>query len=131
MKQKTINIVGRDVTLAYCYATEICYKELSGQDITDFMPEVLEAIQHDRLPDVKKTIYMVLASILAYYQAKGEEPPVKDTDLMNEISPVELGTAFGTVLNLRQQFYQLPAGETEVVPDGSPSGKKKVRAKNS
>lgn len=128
MKQKTINIVGRDVTLAYCYATEIGYKELSGQDITDFMPEVLEAIQHDRLPDVKKTIYMVLASILAYYQSKGEEPPVKDTDLMNEISPVELGTAFGTVLSLRQLFYQLPAGETEV-PDGSPSGKRK-RAKN-
>lgn len=128
MKQQTINIVGRDVTLAYCYATEIGYKELSGQDITDFMPEVLEAIQHDRLPDVKKTIYMVLASILAYYQAKGEEPPVKDTDLMNEILPVELGTAFGTVLSLRQQFYQLPAGETEV-PDASPSGKRK-RAKN-
>ena len=129
MKQQTIKIVGHDVTLAYCYATEICYKELSGQDITDFMPEVLEAIQHDRLPDVKKTIYMVLASILAYYQAKGEEPPVKDTDLMNEISPVELGTAFGSVLSLRQQFYQLPAGEAEV-PDGSPSGKRK-RAKNS
>ena len=38
MKQQTINIVGRDVTLAYCYATEICYKELSGQDITYFRP---------------------------------------------------------------------------------------------
>ena len=55
---------------------------------------------------------------------------MKDTDLMNEISPVELGTAFGTVLILRQQFYQLPAGEPDEVADGSPSGKRK-RAKNS
>ena len=57
MKKKEITLAGKHVTVAYCYATEIAYKDLSGQDIADFMGEVGEAIAANKMPDVKKSIF--------------------------------------------------------------------------
>lgn len=123
----------RTATLGYCYATEIAFKDLSGQDIADFMTEALPLIQDNKMPDMKKTIYTILSCMIAYYQSIGEEPPVKDTDLMNEATPLEIGTAFGIMLKLRGDFYHIPTGEPEdksTVPDASASGKRKGKAKN-
>lgn len=106
----------RTATMGYCYATEIAFKDLAGQDITDFMTEALPLIQENKMPDIKKTIYAILSCMIAYYQSIGEEPPVKDTDLMNEAAPLEIGTAFGTVLKLRGDFYHIPNGEPAEKP---------------
>lgn len=115
----------RTATMGYCYSTEIAFKDLAGQDITDFMTEALPLIQDSKMPDVKKTIYAILSCIIAYYQSIGEEPPVKDTDLMNEATPIEIGTALGTVLKLRGEFYHIPTGEPAEKPQ-----KGKGKAKN-
>lgn len=115
----------RTTTMGYCYATEIVFKDMAGQDITDFMIEASPLIQDKKMPDMKKTIYAILSCMIAYYQSIGEEPPVKDTDLMNEATPLEIGTAFGTMLKLRGEFYAVPAGEPEEKP-----AKGKGRAKN-
>ena len=48
---------------------------------------------------------------MAYYHSKDEETPIKDTDLMNDTTPLELGTALGTIINLWAKFYHIPAGE--------------------
>ena len=139
MKQKTITLTAAaqdgntqqvEVTLAYCYATEIAYRDLSGEDITDFMQEAAVAINSDtpRMPDVKKTIYAILAAILAYYESKGEDAPVKDTDLMHHCTPQDMGLALGTVIGLRTQFYALPAGEPEDKPDKGKGGRKRKNA---
>ena len=136
MKQKTITLTAatqdgntrqQEVTLAYCYATEIAYRDLSGEDITDFMQEAAAAINSDppRMPDVKKTIYAILAAILAYYESKGEEAPVKDTDLMHHCTPQDLWLALGTVIGLRAQFYALPAVEPEDKPEKQKGRKRK------
>lgn len=128
MKEKNVKITavspdGKlsqvEVSLAYCFATEIGYKKMTGEDITDFMQEAAVAVSGDtpRMPDIEKSIYAILASMMAYYEAKGEECPVKDTDLMNHATPQELGQALGTVIGLRTQFYKLPAGEPENKPD--------------
>lgn len=106
----------RTATMGYCYATEIAFKDLAGQDIADFMTEALLLIQDNKMPDVKKTIYAILSCMIAYYESMGEKSPVKDTDLMNEATPLEIGTAFGTVLKLRGEFYHIPAGEPEEKP---------------
>lgn len=111
MTTTTITIAGKPVTLAYCYATEIAFKDLSGQDINDFMPAVGESLSAKRMPDVKTTIFLILASITAYYSAKEQDSPVKDADIMNDATPEELGNALGSVLALRGQFYHIPAGE--------------------
>ena len=115
----------RTVTMGYCYATEIAFKDLAGQDIADFMTEALPLIQENKMPDVKKTIYAILSCVMAYYESKGEDAPVKDSELINETSPMEVGKALGTVLSLRADFYAVPAGEPEEKP-----AKGKGKAKN-
>ena len=115
----------RTVTLGYCYATEIAFKDLADQDIGDFMTEALPLIQDNKMPDIKKTIYAIMSCMIAYYQSRDEDAPIKDTDLMNEATPLEIGTAFGTVLKLRGEFYHIPAGEPEEKPQ-----KGKGKAKN-
>lgn len=125
MIHKEINLCGKSVTLGYCYATEIAFKDLSGQDMTDFAMEAVTAFQKKRMPDVKKTIYAILSCVMAYYESKGEDAPVKDSELINETSPMEVGKTLGTVLSLRAEFYAVPAGEPEEKPT-----KGKGKAKN-
>lgn len=118
MNIKEITIAGKPVTLGYCYATEIAYKDLSGEDISAIIQETFAAINAKpaRMPDTKRSIYLVLAAVMAYYQSKGEDAPIKDTDLMNETTPVELGIALGTIITLWAQFYNIPKGEPEDKP---------------
>lgn len=100
-----------EVTLAYCFAVEINYHNFTGGDIADFMKEAAVALKDKKLPDIKKNIYAILASAISYYQATGQNTPIKDTDLMNYCDLQEIATALGTVLGLYTQFYTLPAGE--------------------
>ena len=115
----------RTVTMGYCYATEIAFKDLAGQDISDFLTEALPLIQDNKMPDIKKSIYAILSCMIAYYESIGEKSPVKDTDLMNEATPLEIGTALGTFLTLRANFYHIPTGEPAEKPQ-----KGKGKAKN-
>lgn len=115
MKTKTITLCGKDVTLAYCYGTEISYKMLSDEDINDFVQEVLAALNAEpqRMPDVKKIVLLIIAAAMAYTESKGEKCPVSDKDLMYHATPDELGTALGTVIALRMEFYHVPTDEAE------------------
>ena len=56
MKTKEIEICGKKVTLSYCYATEIGYKMLTGEEIHSFMHECFLALNDKpvRMPDVQK-----------------------------------------------------------------------------
>ena len=123
MLQKEITLCGRQVTLAYCYATEIAYKDLSDENIADYIKEAVACIQEETDPDVKHTIYAILACMLAYYQSRGEEAPLTDTDLMNDAKPAELGTAIFTIIGMRMDFYHVPKDEPAATsPDRSQSG---------
>ena len=115
MIKKEITICGKPVTLAYCYATEIAYKDCSGEDILAFLTEAFPLIQQQQMPDVKKTIYLILSAMLAYYQ-DDEQLPVRDTDMMHEATPREIGTALGTIIALRAQFYHVPDDEPKDKP---------------
>ena len=113
MNQSEITIAGKTVTIGYCFATEIAFKDLAGIDINDFMNEVFTALnaQPQRMPDIKKSICLLLASMISYYQEQEKEVPITDSEIMNNASPIELGNAIGAVLTLRGQFYQIPEGE--------------------
>ena len=104
------------MTLAYNYATEISYKILSDEDIFDFGQEVMEKIQHEQMPDIRKTIFLIIASMQSYYESKGEECPITDKELMYECTPQEIGVALGTIIGLRSQFYHVPSDEPEDKP---------------
>lgn len=118
MIHEEITLAGKPVTLGYCYATEIAYKDLSGEDIAAIINETIQAVDAKpaRMPDTKHSIYLVLAAVMAYYQSQDEDAPIKDTDLMNDTTPLELGKALGTIINLWAQFYNIPKGEPKEKP---------------
>lgn len=127
MTTKTITIAGKEITLAYCYATEIGYKLLSDENINDYMVEAIDSLKGKRMPDTRKTVYVVIAAINAYSEWQEEKPAVSDRDLMYKATPRELGTALGTILQLRADFYKVPEGEPK---DEQPEEKKPASEKN-
>lgn len=124
MITKEITLCNQQVTLGYCYATEIVYKELSGEDMLDYVKHTVECFQAEKDPDIKRTIFAIIACLTAYYQ--NDELPLKDADIMREAKPAEIGMAFLAILELRSQFYAVPKGEPkEKEPKG---GKKRKNA---
>lgn len=123
MKKAEITIAGKAVTLCYCYATEIAFKTLAERDINDFWLEAVPQLREQRMPDVRQTIFLLQASMTAYYNSLEEQAPVTDKDLMNEATPTELGTALGTVMRLRGEFYAVPADEPADKPTKGRKGK--------
>ena len=119
MKSKTITIQGKEVTLGYCNATEIGYKLLTGEDVYVYFTDAIKAIQEERMPDIQKTIYMIIAAIKAYSEYTGEEAAITDRELMYDADQIEIGTALGTIIQLRSEFYHLPTvtGEPEEKAD--------------
>ena len=115
MITKEITLCSQQVTLAYCYATEIAYKDLANEDMFDYANHALESIQAQRDPDIKRTIFAIIACMMAYYE-DAEKAPVKDSDIMKEATPVEIGTAMLTILSMRSEFYHVPNGEPEDKP---------------
>ena len=127
MKTKEIEICGKKVTMSYCYATEIGYKMLTGEEIHSFMHECFLALNDKpvRMPDVQKCVCMIVSSIMAYYESKDIEPekvPVTDKTLMYEANTQEIILALGTVISLHNEFYNIPADEPK--GEESEGGKK-------
>ena len=113
MITKEIILCGKPVTLGYCYATEISYKILAEEEISDYFAEIYAAFQQKRDPDVRKSIYLIHAAMNAYADSKEIEPPLTNKELLEDLSPQERGTAIGTMIVLRNEFYKVPVGEPE------------------
>lgn len=122
MNTKTIEINGKQVTLGYCYATEIAFQTLAEENIQTFLQAVVQAVDQKQMPDTRKSIFLILAAISSYYESKGEPLPIKDKDLMYNTDPQTLGIALGTVISLWAEFYKIPTGE--------PAPKKGTKGKN-
>ena len=45
MITREVTLCGKQVTLAYCYATEIAYKDFTGEDIIKYIRYAIECIQ--------------------------------------------------------------------------------------
>ena len=118
METKTTTINGKQVTLCYCYGTEINYANYTnGENASVFIQETAKKI--DALtkgdataqPDIEKCIYLILAAAIAYYKSKGEECPIKDEDLLFSDDPTELYTALAQIVLLYGSFYKLLPGD--------------------
>lgn len=116
MIKKETTICGKQVTLAYCYATEIAFKDLSDQDITDFMIEAIPQIQDQKMPSAKKVTHLIVASMMSYYESKDEKMPIEVKDIMYQATASEIGNALGVIIGLRAEFYHIPSGEPEDKP---------------
>lgn len=111
MTTKTITILGKDVTLGYCHATDIGFKLLCDEEVSDFVAHVIDCLNNGKEPDKQKTIYLIIAAVKAYSEWKEVPATITDRELLYDANPIETGTALGTILQLRADFYHLPSGE--------------------
>ena len=112
MKTKNVEIAGKSVTLAYCYATEIIYNDLTNEDINDFFKEVFAPAEGKAQTNPKKLLYAILACAIAYSQGTTQTDGVlEDKTLMYEAKPSELIEAFKVVVELHNDWYTLPSTE--------------------
>lgn len=127
MIHEEVTLAGKPVNLGYCYATEIAYKDLSDENITDIIQDTITGINAtpSRMPDAKRSIHLVLAAIIAYYECVKKEKPIKDIDIMSESTPEEIGNAIGTIIKLWAKFYNIPKGEPAEKPAKGKGKKKK------
>lgn len=111
MTTKEITICGTQLTLSYCYAVEIGYKIMADQNIHDFFDEVGKALNEQKMPDIQRTIYLIMASTTAYYESMEEKAPITDKQLIYESSPEDLGNALLAIITLRNEFFKVPSDE--------------------
>lgn len=128
METRTTTINGKQVTLAYCWGTEINYgKFTNGDNASIFIHDT--AIKVDALrkgdataqPDIEKCIYLILSAAIAYYKSKDEECPITADDFLFTNEPKELYEALGHVILLYGEFYHLTDAD-------KPKQKKKGKA---
>jgi hypothetical protein len=126
MITKEITLCGKQVTVAYNYATEIAYKNMSDEDIFDYVNQTIEAIQQGKDPDAEKSMKFIYSAMISYSEKQKQEVPIEMEELMNDITPTEFATAILTIIDMRSDFYHVPAGEPE---DKNPKGNRVSRTR--
>ena len=114
MIKETTTIAGIEVTLGYCFATELNYRNLADEEIANYFKEAFGCIQEGKDPDTDKSIRLVLASVISYYdsQSTGEATyPINERTLIYDTAPDELIKAVLTIAGMRNEFYKIPVGE--------------------
>lgn len=112
--EKTIQICGKQVTMRYCAATETGYEKISGKSSTIFVPEI-EKDEKGKIIAVKPHtttedyIILAVAAIIAAYQRKHEDAPISSDDIIYEANSEEVAELIKTVIELRNEWYNIPA----------------------
>lgn len=118
--EKTITInIDRDgeqkpveVMMRYCAASETGYESLSGQPVDIFNPirQEREDGETDILPPkatLEDYIRLAIASIVAAYARRGENPPITAEDILYDARPEDVTLLVKTVTALRYEWYQV------------------------
>lgn len=114
MSKEKITINGKEVGVAYCYATEIAFTRYTGVSVDEFDTK-----------NPEHHIYIILAAIMAYNGAEGLDTTIRDTDLMYNARPAEIIEALRVIFELRAEWYALPAGDIDGI-----NNDKEDKAKN-
>ena len=114
MTEKTIKILGKDVDMIYCNATEDGFEEISPRPISVFVPTVSkdEKGEETIIPaqaNISDYVRLAFASIVAASTKKGEkQPPINGDDIMYNISPVERNMLIEAIVEIRNEWYEIP-----------------------
>ena len=98
MTTKEITLCGQQVKLIYCAASENGFEDLSGKSIND--------LDFTKSKDIMN---LSLACIVAAYTAEDKEPPIKSEEILYRATSKELTDLYLTVINLRAEWYNVPA----------------------
>ena len=122
MTEKKIQILGKEVMVRYCAATEKCFEEISGKEISVFVPTTRTEKGKtviDKPAEAMLGDYLTLgvAGIIAAYSRHDMEPPVTANDILYDATPVDRNTLVTAICELRNAWYQVP----NIVPKEQPS----------
>ena len=101
------------VMLGYCFATEILFNEMAGEEVGTFVKEAISQISEGKMPDCKKSMILIQAAMEAYYESVGKKAPITEKDLKDSHHSDEFGTAIGTILGMYIKMNTSPAGESD------------------
>ena len=104
---KTVNIAGKQVNIAYCYATEVIFSDFTGMDFSTYLQQT--ATQQTTTP--KDILYAILAAAMAYAEMTETETQITDKDILFNASQQEITDAFKEVVAMFMEWYRLPATE--------------------
>ena len=99
------------VMLGYCFATEILFNEMAGEEVGTFVKEAISQISEGKMPDRKKSMILIQSAMEAYYESVGKKAPITEKDLKDSHHSDEFGTAIGTILGMYIKMNTSPAGE--------------------
>ena len=101
------------VMLGYCFATEILFNEMAGEEVGTFVKEAISLISEGKMPDRKKSMILIQAAMEAYYESVGKKAPFTEKDLKDSHHSDEFGAAVGTILGMHIKMNTSPAGESD------------------
>jgi hypothetical protein len=122
MTSKKITICGKEVELFYCAATENGYERISdGKTIGVFIPtfKMDEEGNHviDQLPAATNEDYLLLAmaGIVAADTYYKREAVINSEDILYNATPTERRLLIDTILELRNEWYEVPKIINEII----------------
>ena len=90
--------------MAYCAATEQSFENITGKSSDVFFA--------DKDGKVKATFgdftSLAIAGIITYYAYKGEDAPIKDSEILFEATPSQRAALHDAILDLRFDWYEIP-----------------------
>lgn len=117
--------------MRYCAATETGFEALSGKKIEIFTPTVLEYDEHGEPVKIEQPkassddyIKLAMSAIVSAYARNNEEPPITADAIIYDANPQEVTLLLTTVIQMRAEWYQLPATIPATETD-EPKGKKR------
>ena len=98
MNEKTVKILGKEVRLRYCAATENGFETIREKSISkmDFTKQ-------------EDLITLAVCAIVAAYARTEEEPPVTSQDIIYDCTPTEIVDLVTAVIELRNEWYKVPS----------------------
>ena len=122
MTSKKITICGKEVELFYCAATENGYERISdGKTISVFFPTFKSDDDGnqvvDQLPAATNEDYLLLAiaGIVAADTYYKREAVINSEDILYNATPTERRLLIDTILELRNEWYEVPKIINEIM----------------
>jgi hypothetical protein len=115
---RKITIIGREVEMIYCAASETGFEDLAGKGADIFNPIPVPDENGDikeLLPPpatTKDYIYLAIACIVAAAAMKDEEAPDLTKDILYKATSEEIKMLVKTVVELRMEWYHIPTTAT-------------------
>lgn len=110
----TIKILGQDVLMRFCAASETGFEQLTGRSAAVFEHTIEKDDEgNDKVVRPKATaadwLHLAWASIAAAYLKRGDQkPPITLADMLCDTTPDEAKELILKVIELRNKWYGVP-----------------------